>query len=109
MKTFTPGQTIYIDVELNDPSGIQQVTVMFRMDANTVVEMSAQNVQSGKTTLTHSVTNESPPGTYRLSAFYATNLKGNRSDYTDISDTEFLIENEPVSTQGPRLLSATMR
>lgn len=110
MKQYRPGDTITIEVNLEDESGIETVAMVFRMDNNIYIELRYPGpVTFEPVSLTHKVTEESAPGVYRLSAFVATDSRQNRSDFTPNPDWDFEILNHPVDTQGPKLNSVTFK
>ena len=110
MRQYRPGDTITIEVNLGDESGIETVQMTFRKDNNTVIDFSYLGpVTFEPITLTHKVTDQSAPGVYKLSAFLATDSRKNRSDFPLKSDWDFEIVNRPIDTEGPELNSVNVR
>jgi hypothetical protein len=110
MKTYNVGDTITIDVELRDESGIQTVEMIFRQDQNTLIRMPFLGPSESSTVrLTFDVTDQTPPGVYTLSAFYATDGRGNRSDFQLKPDWDFEVINKPVDTADPELVSVNVQ
>jgi hypothetical protein len=112
VRQYEPGDTIEINVELEDPSGIRTVEMMFRKDSNSVIHLSysGPDVPSGVINLLYDVTDETPSGIYQLSAFLATDGSDNRSDFDPKPDWDFEIVNDnPLDTTGPDLIDVVVQ
>ena len=110
MRQYRPGDKITIDIQLEDESGIETVQMTFREDENALIEMAYRGpVTYEPVTLEYEVTEQTPPGLYKLSAFVATDSLKNRADYELKSNWDFEIVNHPVDTTGPTLISVNVR
>ena len=109
MSTYSPGDRIFIEVELqDDESEIATVKIVFCLETNQTKEIEfayeGNPFPSGQITLGYDVYGKEPPGRYRVKEFYAVDTKNNRSDFSP-SDLEFEIKNHKVDIDGPTLVS----
>lgn len=112
MPTYSPGDRIFIDVELkDDESEIATVKIIFCLETNQTKEIEFEYegdpFSSGQITLGYDVYGKEPPGLYRVKEFYAVDTKNNRSDFSP-SGLEFEIKNHKVDIEGPRLISVQL-
>lgn len=112
MPTYSPGDRIFIDVELkDDESEIATVKIIFCLETNQTKEIEfdyeGDPFSSGQITLGYDVYGKEPPGLYRVKEFYAVDTKNNRSDFSP-SGLEFEIRNHKVDIEGPRLISVQL-
>ena len=108
MPTYAPGDTIHIDVELEDDENeIAQVKIVFHLKTNhnKTIELTytGDPFPSGEITLDYEVYSDTAPGLYLLKEFYAVDTQNNRSFFSP-SGLEFEIENDSVDVEGPRLI-----
>lgn len=109
MLKYTPGDTIQVDIELEDENEIAQVKLVFSLDSNPgkKIEIAYTGEPfSGETTFYYEVFSDAAPGTYSLKEFYAVDTKNNRS-FLDAS-LEFEIENDSVDVEGPKLIDVEL-
>jgi|GEM_PF-3089343 hypothetical protein len=84
--------------------------MVFMKDENARIEMRYSGpVTFEPVTLEYPVTDQTPPGIYKLSAFLATDSRKNRAEFELKSDWDFEIINQPIDTAGPKLISVNVR
>ena len=108
MPTYSPGDRILFDVELeDDESEIANVKLVFCLQSNKSKEIEfaygGDPFRSGQITLGYDVYGRDAPGLYELKEFYAVDTKNNRTDFSP-TGLEFVIKNTSVDIEGPRLI-----
>ena len=105
MQTYSLGDTIRVELDLQDPSGVHTVAASFyETESERAFLMRGEG--EGKTevtvVLTEEVTDETLPGEYRCKEVTLYDTHSNRSTFTP--DIRFRIENVPGDHEGPKLV-----
>ena len=106
METFSLGDTIRVELDLRDESGVSTVSAAFyELNGGKGFMMRGESEGEREVTmvLTQEVTNEIPPGEYRCEGVTVYDIHYNRKTFSP--DIRFRVENLPPGDhEGPELL-----
>ena len=108
-QEFEPGDTMQIDVDVTDETGIGRIYFRFENQSGGGAVFDAYRdfsppVDSGTHTIEYQWPEDTPGGTYEATWIYAEDDIGNTSDWTDSFPTEkkqITINSEVSDTEGP--------
>ncbi len=104
METFTLGETIRVELDLRDESGVSTVSAAFyELDGGKGFMMRGQSEGEREVTmvLSQEVTNEIPPGEYRCEGVTVYDVHLNRKSFHP--EIRFRVVNIPGDHEGPEL------
>ena len=105
MHTYSLGDTIRVELDLRDESGVLTVSATFYETASGH-EFSMHGESEGRSevtvVLTEEVTDKTHPGEYRCKNVTVYDTHHNRSIFTP--DILFCVENVPGDHEGPKLI-----
>jgi hypothetical protein len=105
MQTFSLGDTIRVELDLRDESGVSTVSATF-YELESGWGFTVRGESEGETevtvVLTHEVTNEMLPGEYRCEGVTVYDTHLNRKTFSP--DIRVRVENVPGDHEGPELL-----
>lgn len=118
MDTFSPNDSIRVELELTDESGVRDVSAVFYTEDNqhyVVLRGSGHGETDARVMLTLSGTSSSivAPGVYQCRQIEAWDVKGNHREYTletypQLADKRFRYEypesGQPGDEEGPELV-----
>ena len=118
MDTFSPNDSIRVELQLQDESGVRDVSAIFFTEDNqhyVVLRGSGHGQTNATVTLTLSGTSSSivAPGVYQCRQLEAWDVKGNQREYTaetypQLTDKRFRYEypesGQPNDEEGPELV-----
>jgi len=118
MDTFTPNDSIRIELNLSDESGVRDVSAVFYTEDNqhyVVLQGSGHGETDARVLLTLSGISSSivAPGVYQCRQIEAWDVKGNHREYTietypELADKRFRYEypesGQPGDEEGPELV-----
>ena len=105
METFSLGDTIRVELDLRDESGVSTVSAAFyELNGGKGFMMRGESEGEKEVTmvLSQEVTNEMPPGEYRCEGVTVYDVHLNRKTFHP--DIRFRVENIPGDHEGPELL-----
>ncbi|MBX6764663.1 MAG: hypothetical protein AB1425_13320 [Actinomycetota bacterium] len=105
MRTYTVGDTITLELDLRDSSGVSRVDALFREDASgRVISMHGDGGGEKEVTVRLEVglTDETFPGEYRCRFVDAYNTRGGKD--THHPDIRFRVQMFPAEGGGPELV-----
>lgn len=110
VPTYKLGDTIRIELELTDKSGVHQVRSRFILDGDVTKAIHIAGEGAGETSATialeHEVTEDTAPGEYYCQYLQLIDTRGNERLITDLAGgLRFRIENVPGDHEGPELKS----
>jgi hypothetical protein len=106
MKTFSLGDTIRVELDLRDESGVSTMSATFyELTSGEGFMMRGESDEGAREVsvpLTQEVTNTILPGEYRCEGVTVYDIHTNRKTFSP--DIRFRVENTPGDHEGPELL-----
>jgi hypothetical protein len=105
VRTYTAGETVTLELDLRDPSGVSQVDALFREDSSgRVISMRGDGGGEKEVTvrLEAELTDETFPGAYRCQSVDAYSSQGGKDTY--YPDVRFRVQPFPAEGGGPELV-----
>ena len=105
MRTYTVGETVCLELDLRDESGVLTVSATF-YETNSDHAFTMRGEGEGRTeatvVLTQEVTNKTLPGEYRCKDVTVYDINYNHRTF--VPDIRFRIESVPGNHEGPELV-----
>ena len=111
-RIYRPGDTIRLEVDVEDPSGVKLVQVQFAHSENREayirINENFDPPQNGTVVLEYPVTENTVPGEYRCAFIYREDTVGNHSSDNTPEHLRFRVEDASGDHEAPELKGARL-
>ena len=106
-KTYRLGDTVTVELDLEDESGVAEVVALFRNKENEHADITFRGDGEGQSKVTirleREVTEDTVPGEYYLQWAQYYDVHGHTDLKSDFGDFGFRVDNAPGDYQAPEL------
>ena len=108
IPTYTLGDTIRVELDVSDESGVAQVIALFRMPPNPTInyvylKAAADGKDKTKVVMEKEVSADVAPGEYSCDWVQLEDGRGNKALITGLTEMRFRVEGIPGDHEGPTL------
>ncbi len=113
LKTYSPGNPVRLELELEDASGVARVAASFvhKEDSNMSIRMEGdgEGQRKARVVLEGAVTESTAPGEYYCAWIYVSDVNGRHTTTSPRYDLAFLVHNELGDYDPPEIKDVRLK